>query len=96
MSTAYAPGDPIIYRLTKRSTLPGPRARDVYAEPSGDGYTYDVEKFWVVSERLPDGKLVVRTRRGKVRTVANDDPNLRRARWWERLLYSSRFPRLAQ
>lgn len=92
MHKRIRPGDPIIYRVTKRSCHPGQRARDVFPEPSGDGYTYDIDKFWIVSECLPDGTLLARTRKGKTRTIQADDPQWRLPRWWERLLYASRFP----
>jgi hypothetical protein len=51
-----------------------------------------IEKFWLVVAVQPDQTLVVRTRRGKLHTLAPDDPNLRRSHWWERLLFRRRFP----
>lgn len=85
------PGDWVVYRKSKFGVAPGPRAKDVAPVQHGDGYSYLVEKFWVVSERLADGKLRLRTRRGKEHVVRSDDANLRAARWWERLLYRERF-----
>jgi hypothetical protein len=88
----YHPGDWVIFRKEKHSTSPGPRAENIHAAPKGDDYYYQVDKFWVVAETRPDGKVVLRTRRGKTHVVNANDPHLRRARWWERLFYRSRFP----
>ncbi len=88
-------GDWVIYRITKGSAHPGPRAKDVYPAPKGEGYRYHVDKFWVVTEVCEGGKVRVRTRRGKEHVVSEDDPLLRRANWWDRLWHRSRFPQLA-
>ena len=85
------PGDWMIYRKTKHGVRPGPRARCIDPEPLGDGYTYVVDKFWVVIGPTGDGRLLLRTRRGKTRLMDPDDPDLRPAHWWERLLYRQRF-----
>lgn len=85
------PGDWVIYRKTKFSTHPGPRAQEVTPTPHGDEYVYQVEKFWVVIEARHDGTLLLRTRRGKEHVVRADDPNLRRANWWERWRHGERF-----
>ena len=90
----YAVGDPVIYRLDKVSPRPGPRAIGVDPAPKGEFYSYQVDKFWVVAEIRDDGKLLLKTRRGKQHVVDRHDRRLRRPRWWERLLYRHRFPRL--
>lgn len=89
-------GDRVLYRRTKFSRQPGVRARNITPMPHGDGYSYNVDKFWVVSAIQPDGRLVVVTRRGKEHVVHPDDPNLRRASWWERLKYQRRFDEVAE
>ncbi len=89
----YRPGDRVIYTTTKHSTHPGPRAEAVHPEQHGEGYWYDVKKYWVVIQVQPDGALIVMTRRGKERSLAPTDPRLRHARWWESLFFSDRFPR---
>lgn len=86
------PGDPVIYTMPKQSTAPGPRAQNIVPAPRGDTYVYHVEKFWVVDEVRDDGKVLLRTRRGKSHLIDMNDPRLRRPRWWERLLYRHRFP----
>jgi hypothetical protein len=91
----FRPGELVIYAVTKSSTHPGPRAKAIFPTPKGDDYHYEVDKFWIVSAIRSDGKLVLRTRRGKERIIDPQDPLLRRARWWERLVYRSRFPQLA-
>ena len=88
----YQPGDCVVFTATKHSDHPGPRAEKVQPEAHGEGYSYDVKKYWVVTEIRSDGTIAAATRRGKRRLVRPDDPRLRPARWWERLLYRSRFP----
>jgi hypothetical protein len=87
----YQPGDRVIYVAEKHSQHPGPRAEAVQPETHGEGYSYRVKKYWVVLEVQSDA-LIVRTRRGKQRSVSTSDPRLRPARWWEKFLLSSRFP----
>src|SRR5580698_9177318 len=55
------PGDFLIYRKTKASPHPGPRARNVEASEKGDDYYYEVDKFWTLSDILDDGRLVALT-----------------------------------
>lgn len=83
--------DWVIYRKQKVSSSPGPRASDVRPASKGDSYRYIVDKYWVVEEVLESGEVKLRTRRGKRNIVSADDPQLRVARWWERLLYRGRF-----
>ena len=90
-TTDFAPGDWVIYCKTKFSRQPGPRAQRIQPAPRGDGYVYLVDKFWIVDEVLPDGSLVLRTRRGKMHTVSPDDFCLRAANFWERMWHRDRF-----
>jgi hypothetical protein len=94
MSYRFRPGDVVVYRKQKSSVHPGPHARDIHPAPHGDFYSYAVDKFWRVVAVQPSKTLVVRTRRGKEHQIAADDPALRRARWWEWLLFWHRFPPL--
>ena len=96
MKSGFKLGDPVIFRITKQSTDPGPRAVDIHPAPAGEMYSYQIDKFWTVIEVLTDGKVKLVTRRGKQRTVAVDDFRLRHARWWERWLYRDRFPKLSE
>jgi hypothetical protein len=96
MKIDFKPGDPVIFRVTKQSTDPGPRALDVHPAQSGETYSYQVDKFWTVCEVLSDNSLELVTRRGKQRRVSKSDFRLRHARWWERWLYGDRFPKLAR
>ena len=91
----YRPGDWVIYRKTKYSTHPGPRAQNVSPARGGDKYAYTVDKFWVISQVLEDGRLVLQTRRGKEHIFDADDHDLHPARWWERWLYRRRFSAVA-
>jgi len=91
----YKKGDWVIYRVSKVSSHPGPRAEHVSPEPRGEHYTYDVDKFWVVDDLEDHGKVRLRTRRGKAHVIEVDNPRLRHASWWERIWYRDRFPQLA-
>jgi hypothetical protein len=86
------PGDFLIYRKSKVSPRPGPRARNVHASEKGDDYYYDVDKFWTVADVLDDGRLVAVTRTGKQIYLTPKDTNLRKPGLLERLRYRRRFP----
>lgn len=88
----FSPGDLVVYRKFKHSSIPGPRAKDVDPAPRGEEYTYSVDKFWIVAELQSDDSVLLATRRGKQHVVECSDPNLRHARWWEKLVYRGRFP----
>jgi hypothetical protein len=94
MAAPFKPGDYVVYRKQKFSVRPGPHAREICPAPNGDLYSYGVVKFWRVVAVQPDHQVVVCTRRGKQLTLSDNDPALRRARWWERLLLWQRFPTL--
>ena len=91
----FRPGEHVFYSDTRASAHPGPRAKAIFPSPGGDDYHYEVDKFWIVSAIRNDGKLVLRTRRGKEHVIDPLDPLLRSARWWERLVYRGRFPQLS-
>jgi len=92
MRARFRPGDVVVYRKQKISVHPGPYARDIQPAPHGDSYSYSVEKFWRVVAVQHENALTVRTRKGKQHTIAANDPSLRLASWWERLLLWHRFP----
>lgn len=87
----FKPGDFVVYKKTKHSRQPGPRAENIRPERRGDDYTYQVDKYWVVSDVQPDGSVVLKTRQGKENVRDARDPMLRPARWWERMLLAGRF-----
>ncbi len=91
MANGFRPGDQVIYRKTKFSRRPGPRASNVRPSSNGDSYTYIVDKFWIVQSVSDEGTLTLRTRTGKTHTVAVGDPLLRRANFWERWRHRDRF-----
>ena len=88
----YHQGDPVIYRVSKSSARPGPRARSIRPATAGEDYRYTVEKFWMVREVRGDGMLVLTTRTGKRHVVSPDAPALRHPSLWERWWYRRRFP----
>lgn len=94
--SSWAVGDFIIYRKSKVSNSPGPRAKNVSPAKSGDSYGYTVDKYWVVKEVLATGDLVVRTARGKEHTLSPDDLALRKPYLWERWFFRARFRKLSE
>jgi len=90
----YQAGDKVVFTRDKATAHPGPRAKNVYPSPAGEMYHYQVDKYWLVRDTLPDGTLVVVTRRGKEHRIRPDDPRLRKANLWERLVKSHLFPEL--
>lgn len=85
-------GDRVVYAKDKHSGSPGPRAQEVSASAKGDGYSYIVEKYWVVKEVRDDSTLLLLTRRGKEHVINQDDPGLRSPTIWERIFMRNRFP----
>lgn len=92
MGRTYHKGDRIIYRKSKMSEHPGPRAQQVYPSSHGEQYAYLVDKFWTVVDIREDGTLVVTTRKGKLHELQPEDPLLRKAGWKDCLLHGRRFP----
>jgi hypothetical protein len=92
----FKAGDLVVFRRSKHTTHPGRRAQDVEATPHGDLYSYFVEKSWIVERVQDDGKLLLRTRRGKTHVVEPNDPNLRHATLWDRVRYRARFAELKE
>jgi len=43
-----------------------------------------------------EGRLLLRTRRGKTHVVEPNDPNLRHATFWDRVRYRKRFAELRE
>ena len=80
----FEPGAVVVYEMEKHSLDPGPRARNVTAQKRGDGYSYVVDKYWIVLRREAD-QVVLKTPKGKTRTVDLSHPNLRRPSLRERI-----------
>lgn len=85
-------GQPVVYRVPKQGTRPGPRAKNLRPARHGESYAYEVDKYWTVVEILPQNRVMLVTRRGKTHAVGVDDPLLRPASWWERWFYRAWFP----
>ena len=94
MSKRFEVGDRVVFTRDKHTTKPGPRAKNVIATPHGDMYEYQVDKYWVVVGVQAEGKLLFKTRRGKLNSFLATDPRLRKATLWERLFKSKLFPAL--
>ena len=93
---SWSVGDLVVYRKSKVSSSPGPRAKGVSPSSGGDSYNYTVDKFWIVKELLPEGNLLVQTLRGKEHTLAADDFSLRKPYLWERWFLRRRFRELSE
>lgn len=85
-------GQRVVFAKDKFGERPGERARDVVGTQKGDSYSYIVEKYWVIDEIQENGKLLLRTRRGKLHLIDQEHPGLRLPTWWEKLFLSGRFP----
>lgn len=90
----YRIGDRVIFRKSKHSACPGPRAHDIVPSSSGEDYSYLVDKFWTVIDVIDNESIICVTPGGKRHQIAMDHPNLRRANWLERWLFTNRFPEL--
>ena len=93
-SQRFRVDDRIVYHKTKNSVHPGQNARLIAPATNGDGYSYCVDKFWIVASVFPDGTLLAKTRRGKLHRLNPSDPNLRHATFLEAFFGGSRFPSL--
>jgi len=91
MNRIFRPGDLVVYRKSKHSQCPGPRAANIQPAAHGDSYNYTVDKYWIVKEVHEDGTITASTRRGKEHSLNTDDPLLRRANILQRLLHRARF-----
>lgn len=94
MGHRFAPGDPVIYRMSKQSEHPGRRAENIVPAEHGETYAYTVEKYWRVKYILPDGNLLLETRRGKTHVCDPADFRLRKAGLLTRWFRRDRFPAL--
>jgi hypothetical protein len=94
MRKTFRPGDLVVYRKTKHSTHPAPRAANIQPAPNGDDYSYTIDKFWIVEHVLDDGTIVAATRRGKRNRLKPDDPMLRHANLLQKFLFRNRFAAL--
>ena len=72
---------------------PAPR-RPALVEPAGGGSAHFTTHYLTVRESSKKGTLVLQAHSGQLIVTHNQNPDLRRARWWERLVHGSRFPRL--
>jgi hypothetical protein len=89
---SYSSGDCVVYRKIKRKSRPARRARNVQPSPKGETYAYEIDKYCRVLEVDREGNVVLLTRRSGPLTVAASDPNLRKAKWWERRFRIGLFP----
>ena len=91
MHNQWNPGDWAVYRKSKRSKSPGPRAANVNASPKGETYTYVVDKFWVVESVLPGDRIRLVTATGKSHVLDADDQSLRHPSFLQKFVWRQRF-----
>jgi len=84
-------GEFVIVAKSKRSTHPSPQAKHIHPAQHGETYSYIIEKFWKVVQVFDNGTMEIETRRGKRHRVDMDTPLLRKAGFWDRLMYRHRF-----
>lgn len=92
MDFRFKVNDWVVCTREKYGLSPGPRAKNISPSPHGDLYSYEVDKYWIVREVLPES-VVLETRTGKKHEMQKSDRRLRPPTWWERFFYSDRFPR---
>lgn len=92
MDFRFKVNDWVVCTREKYGLSPGPRAKNISPSPHGDLYAYEVDKYWIVREVLPES-IVLETRTGKKHEMQKCDRRLRPPTWWERFFYSDRFPR---
>ncbi len=89
----FKSGDWVVYRVSKRSSHPGPRAKHIEPAQFGESYSYQVDKYWVVDQVETSGELVLCTRRGKKHRISSQDHCLRHANLLEKVFLKNRFPK---
>ena len=88
----FRAGAPIIYRAIATSAPLGREAHQVQVASKGEFYYYVTHKYWRVEEVRPDGIIVARSSLMEQYFLRPNDPNLRKASFFERLRYATRFP----
>ena len=87
----FSTGESVVYEEVQQPTNAQTRQNPQTAD-SGDSRV--VYHYMTVMESREKGTLVLLTQGGQLHVTHNNNPNLRRASWWERLCHPSRFPRL--
>ena len=59
LRTPIQAGDPVVCRVTKWSTSPGPRAINIRPLEHGDALAYQVDKYWVAETDQQGDRVVV-------------------------------------
>lgn len=84
-------GEFVIFGKAKSSTHPSPQAKDIHPAQHGETYSYIIEKYWKVVRVFDNGAIEIETRRGKHHRLDKDTPQLRKAGFWDRLMFRNRF-----
>lgn len=92
MAAKYRLGEKVVFKSTRYSVCPSPRAKNIIAAPNGEAYEYEVDKYWIVIEADQPDSVLLQTRTGTTHRLASDDVRLRKATWWERIIHHHWFP----
>ena len=89
---AFGIGAPVVYSRQEISTRPGSDAHDIRPSERGEFYYCSLINYLRVTQVMSDGRIVAVGRDNKHVCLSPNDPDLRKARMMERLLYRRRFP----
>lgn len=89
--TKFKKGDWVVYRKQKRGAIPTKRAINIHPFEKGEQYSYQIEKFWVVQDVLPDDKVILCTIKGNKKTVNTKDPGLYKASLLQRFFLRNKY-----
>jgi hypothetical protein len=90
----FSRGDCVIFDEVPQTASIESRSGGELDSATGEESAYIVQHYMTVRESSQKGTVVLQTKSGKMHVTLNTNPNLRRARWWERVLYRDRFPQL--
>jgi|ERR1051326_2886814 hypothetical protein len=89
---AFGIGSPIVYQSEEMSTRPCAGACNIHPSTCGEFYYYSLISYLRVTEVLDDGRLIAIGRDQTRYCFWPNEPQLRKARLRERLIYRWRFP----
>jgi hypothetical protein len=81
------PGDYVIYQHYVHGNAPARHAKRIRPSLHGELYAYVVDELWVVRELREQGRLLLCSYNGQLRSIAASDPLLRVPTFLDRLRY---------
>jgi hypothetical protein len=92
LTPGFGIGAPIVYLRQEINTRPGSDAHDIRPSERGEFYYYSLINYLRVTQVMSDGRIIAVNRDNKCICLSPNDPDLRKARVTERLIYRRRFP----